>query len=50
MTIRSGGDEGKPSALDPSSGAGRIFREIAEKTLGLIEQAKSAKPALQVVN
>ena len=50
MSIREGGDAGKPAALNQQTAAGRVFTEIAEKVLGQVARAKQEKPALQVVN
>lgn len=50
VSIRVGGDAGRPVALDPSAPAGRAFAEIADKVMAQADKAKAAKPTLQVVN
>lgn len=49
QSIREGGDEGKPVALDEDSITGRAFLEMAENVVQQVEKRNTEQPPTQVV-
>ncbi len=50
LGIREGGDKGEPVACHPESAAGKLFAELAQIVIGLVDERISSEPKLKVIN
>lgn len=50
ITIRAGGDLGKPVVVEPGNAAGQMFRELALKLVDILDRNSSQESQVRVVN
>ena len=50
ISIREGGDKGKPAVTEPSSLSGKAFHDLALKVIEILDTKLTESPSLQIVN
>ena len=50
QSIREGGDEGKPAAVNQESLTGKAFKEVAKLVINAIEKRNDLQPPTQIIN